>query len=182
MKTSALLLIIFGFAYSLYAQEPSNEMMQLTKITSGLKTRQISSHDKTGGNADFVGKINDGEKFELLNVTGAGVINRIWITIAPEGNEVSRYDLIIRMYWDGNTYPSVESPLGPFFGNGWNESYNFVTLPLSIAPGAGKSYVSYFAMPFATGARIEIENQSGRLIDNFYYNIGYTEMEELPKI
>jgi hypothetical protein len=181
MKTSALLLIILGFAYSLYAQEPSNEMMQLTKITSGLKTRQISSHDKTGGNADFVGKIGDGETFELLHVTGSGVINRIWITIAPEGNEVSRYDLIIRMYWDGNTYPSVESPLGPFFGNGWNESYNYITLPLSIAPGAGKSYVCYFAMPFATGARIEIENQSGRLIDNFYYNIGYTEMEELPE-
>lgn len=155
-------------------------MMQLTKIKTGLKTRQVGSFDKSGGNADFIAGIEDGADFELLNVEGAGVINRIWITIAPEGDQLSRHDIILRMYWDGNSYPSVESPLGPFFGNGWNESYNFVTVPLSIAPGAGKSYICYFAMPFAKGARIEIENQSGRDIPNFYYNITYTEMEELP--
>ena len=63
MKRIALLTLLTGFAFSLFAQEPSNEMMQLTKIKSGLKTRQISSHDKTGGNADFIGKIKDGEKF-----------------------------------------------------------------------------------------------------------------------
>ena len=117
MKRLTLLMLFAAFAFSLFAQEPSNEMMQLSKIKTGLKTRQISSHDKTGGNADFIGKIKDGDKVELMNVKGAGVINRIWITIAPEGNELSRYDLIIRMYWDENPYPSVESPLGPFFGN-----------------------------------------------------------------
>jgi hypothetical protein len=118
MKRLALFILLAELAFSLFAQEPANEMMQLTKIKSGLKTRQISSNDKTGGNADFIGKIKDGDKLELMNVKGAGVINRIWITIAPEGNEVSRYDVVIRMYWDENSYPSVESPLGPFFGNG----------------------------------------------------------------
>jgi hypothetical protein len=84
------------------------------------------------------------------------------------------------MYWDGNDYPSVESPLGPFFGNGWGESYNVVTAPLSVSPGWGKSYVSYFAMPFATGARIELENQTGRAIDKVYFNIDYDEVTKLP--
>jgi len=163
------------------AQEPLNEMMNLSKIRTGVKTKQVSSHDRTGGNADFVGKIKDGDKFELMNVRGAGVINRIWITIAPEGKELSRYDIILRMYWDGNTYPSVESPLGSFFGNGWNESYNFVSVPVSVAPGAGKSYVSYFAMPFSKGARIEIENQTGKEISHFYFNINYTEMDRLAE-
>jgi hypothetical protein len=170
-------LLIPGMGVS---QESSNEMMELTRIKTGVKSRQVSSYDRTGGNADFIGNIKDGSKFDLLNVKGAGVINRIWITIAPEAHQLSRNDIILRMYWDGSTYPSVESPLGPFFGNGWNEAYDFVTVPLSIAPGAGKSYVCYFSMPFSNGARIEIENQTGREISNFYYNIGYTEMVRLP--
>jgi hypothetical protein len=180
MRSFLLFMIILFISRCTFSQEPGNEMMQLTKIKTGLKTRQVSSYDRSGGNSDFISGIKDSTRFELMNVKGAGVINRIWITIAPPGDQLSRYDIIIRMYWDGNTYPSVESPLGPFFGNGWKESYNFVTIPLSIAPGAGKSYVSYFAMPYANGARIEIENQSGMVIPNFYYNIDYTEMEKLP--
>lgn len=85
------------------------------------------------------------------------------------------------MYWDGNSFPSVESPIGPFFGNGWNETYNFVSVPLSVTPGWGKSYVCYFAMPFAKGAKIEIENQADVKIESLYFNIDYTEMPELPE-
>jgi hypothetical protein len=66
-----------------------------------------------------------------MDVKGAGVINHIWITIAPGADKLSRNDIITWMFWDGNTYPSVESPIGPFFGNGWDETYNFVTVPLS---------------------------------------------------
>jgi Protein of unknown function (DUF2961) len=174
--------LIFCFSSALIiSQETDNEMVQLTRIKSGVKSKQVSSFDKSGGNADFIEGIKNGAKYDLLDVKGAGVINRIWITLAPpEADKLSRYDIIIRMYWDGNSYPSVESPLGPFFGNGWNESYNYVTVPLSIAPGAGKSYNCYFAMPFSNGARIEIENLSGKDIQKLYYNINYTEMAKLP--
>jgi hypothetical protein len=116
-----------------------------------------------------------------MDVKGAGIIDHIWITIAPPAQELNRNDIIIRMYWDGNSYPSVEAPIGPFFGNGWDEAYNFVSVPLSVTPGWGKSYVSYFAMPFANGARIEIENQTGKDIASFYFNINYTEMPQIPK-
>jgi hypothetical protein len=70
-----------------------------------------------------------------MDVKGAGIISHIWITIALEAGKLNRNDLIIRMFWDGNTFPSVESPIGPFFGNGWNETYKFNTLPLSVSPG-----------------------------------------------
>ncbi len=180
MRSAFFFLISFLLSGLMLAQELPGEMMQLARIKSGVKTKQASSYDKTGGNGDCISGIKDGARYELMNVKGAGVINRIWITIAPEAKELSRYDIILRMYWDGNHYPSVESPLGPFFGNGWDEMYNFVTVPLSVAPGSGRSYVSYFAMPFARGARIEIENQSGKDISSFYYNIDYTEMAALP--
>lgn len=85
------------------------------------------------------------------------------------------------MYWDGNEYPSVESPIGPFFGQGWNEAYNYASFPLSAGPNDGTGLSCYFAMPFENGARIEIENQTDLNIDCFYYYVDYVSMEELPE-
>jgi hypothetical protein len=84
------------------------------------------------------------------------------------------------MYWDGNTFASVEAPIGPFFGQGWDESYHFISAPIAAAPRDGNAMVSYFAMPFAKGARIEIENQANVDIGALYFNIDYTEMKQLP--
>ncbi|MBP7053407.1 MAG: DUF2961 domain-containing protein [Phycisphaerae bacterium] len=157
-----------------------DDLAGLARIRSGVKTQRVSSYDRSGGNNDRFEHIKDGETRELFNVQGAGIINHIWITIAPTPETLSRNDIILRMYWDGNSFPSVESPIGPFFGQGWNESYPFVSLPLAVGPVEGRAMVSYFAMPFANGARIEIENQAGREISAFYYFIDYVEVEKLP--
>jgi hypothetical protein len=181
MKSFAVL-ILLSFCFSnLMAQMGGSEMSSLTQIKKNVKTKRIGSFDQTGGNGDCLSGIASGEKRVIMDVKGAGIINHIWITIAPEAAKASRNDIIIRMYWDGNEFPSVESPIGPFFGNGWNETYNFVSTPLSVSPGWGKSYVSYFAMPFATSAKIEIENQTGEKINSFYFNIDYIEMPALPE-
>ncbi len=158
-----------------------DDLHGLARIRTGVKTRRISSYDRTGGNNDRFERIPDGETRELFNVKGAGVINHIWITIAPPPERLNRNDIILRMYWDGSAFPSVESPIGPFFGQGWNESYPFVSLPLAVGPVEGRALVSYFAMPFSSGARIEVENQTGRQIDAFYYYVDYVEMEKLPE-
>lgn len=179
MKKILIILFIViesGFAFS---QDLRNEMFSLSQIKEGLKSKRAGSYDKTGGNGDRLTGIKNGEKATIMDVKGAGVISHIWITIAPGADVLSRNDIIIRMYWDNNSFPSVESPIGPFFGNGWIETYNFVSEPLAVTPGGGKSYVSYFAMPFANGAKIEIENQSGREISSLYFNIDYVEMKKL---
>ena len=181
MKKLLIILLVSFQATILWCQDFGNEMSQLSLIKSGVKSRQVSSFDKTGGNGDCLGGIKDGEKITIMDVKGAGIINHIWITIAPEAERLNRNDIIIRMFWDGNSFPSVEAPIGPFFGNGWGEAYNFVSVPLSVTPGWGKSYVCYFAMPFSNGAKIEIENQTGKEISSFYFNINYAEMENLPK-
>jgi hypothetical protein len=162
-------------------QKFGNELFSLTQLKEGVKSKRIGSYDKSGGNNDRLTAIKAGEKVTIMDVKGAGVISHIWFTIAPGADALSRNDIILRMYWDGNSFPSVESPLGPFFGNGWNEAYYLVCAPLSVSPGGGKSYVSYFAMPFSSGARIEIENQSDKEIRAFYFNIDYLEMKKLPR-
>lgn len=158
-----------------------DDLAGLARIRTGVKTKRVSSYDRSGGNNDRFEHIKDGETRELFNVQGAGIINHIWITIAPTPETLSRNDIILRMYWDGNSFPSVESPIGPFFGQGWNESYPFVSLPLAVGPVEGRAMVSYFAMPFASGARIEVENQAGREISAFYYFVDYVEVEKLPE-
>ena len=157
------------------------ELSDLARIQTDVKTKRISSYDRTGGNNDRFENIQDGQVKELFNVKGAGMINHIWITIAPPPEQLNRNDIILRMYWDGNPFASVESPIGPFFGQGWNESYPFVSLPLAVGPTEGRALVSYFVMPFSNGARIEIENQTGRKINAFYYYVDYVELKELPK-
>ncbi|WP_286860289.1 glycoside hydrolase family 172 protein, partial [Proteiniphilum sp. UBA5510] len=166
----------------LFSQTGSmGDMFELAQIKSGLKNKRISSTDKTGGNRDRLEPFQPGEKRTIAEINGVGVINHIWITIAPPPDQLSRNDIIIRMYWDGNDYPSVESPIGPFFGQGWNESYNYASLPLSAGPKEGTGLSCYFSMPFEKGARIEIENQSDKTINAFYFYIDFLEMAELPE-
>ena len=162
-----------------YSQIAGGDLASLAKIKSGVKSKRVSSYDRTGGNDDRLAGIAPGEKRVIFDVKGAGIIDHIWITIAPPPERLSRNDIIIRMYWDGNEFPSVESPIGPFFGQGWNESYNYASLPLAAGPVDGRGLVSYFTMPFANGAKIEIENQNDRAIDAFYYYVDYVEVKKL---
>ena len=172
LLTISLLSTINGFSQG-------NLIDNMAQIKQGVKSKRVSSYAKSGANDDFIGGIKDSSKFVLFNVEGAGIIKHIWITIAPQ--DIERNDIILRMYWDGHENPSVESPLGPFFGQGWNEHYLFNSMPLSAAPKDGYALVSYFAMPFSNGAKIEIENQTGRDISSLYYYVDYEEYEELPE-
>ena len=107
------------------AQIDRGELGSLTTVKDGLRSRRISSADKTGNNGDCVGQFKPGEKWSV-EIPGTGVINHIWFTIAP--TSIMRNDLIFRIYWDGNKYPSVEAPIAAFFGNGWDEKYEFISL------------------------------------------------------
>ena len=135
------------------------------------RSRRISSFDRTGGNSDRV-PVEPGETYTLAQIDGAGCVTHIWITIdCPD--PLYRRNLVLRMYWDGEESPSVESPIGDFFGNGWGMHYNFASLPLACAPAGGRAHVCYFPMPFGSGARITIENQSDQPIRSLYYYVDY---------
>lgn len=175
-------LILFFNVFSICGQNNmTGEMYDLSKIKNGVKNRRVSSADTTGNNVDAMKDILPGEKRIVADIKGAGVINHIWMTIAPRPDQINRNDIILRMYWDGEEYPSVESPIGPFFGQGWNEQYHFISMPLCAGPLKGTGLVSYFAMPFEKGAKIEIENQTDKNIRSFYFYIDYLEMPELPE-
>ncbi len=144
----------------------------LPRFSKG-RNRRISSYDRTGGNADRI-FLAAGETVNLADIRGSGVIRHIWITYGHDDPMALR-NMIVRMYWDGEKRPSVQSPLGDLFGQGWGENYPVTSLPLCATPK--RSVVSYFPMPFSDGARIELENDSASDCLAFYYYVDYEERE-----
>ncbi|WP_308636473.1 glycoside hydrolase family 172 protein [Paenibacillus silvisoli] len=149
----------------------------LYKLRSGVRSKRISSYDRGGSNDDSV-PVPPGTRKELARIEGAGVIRHIWITHSSPDPMIRR-NAVIRMYWDGETEPSVESPLGDFFGQGWGEQYNFTSLPLAAAPRRGYALNCYFPMPFGNGAVIVVDNESDKELDSLYFYIDYEEHDEM---
>lgn len=147
------------------------------KLQNGIRTKRVSSYARNGGNNDSV-PIPAGTTRELARIEGAGIIRHIWITISSKDPMVRR-NAVIRMYWDGETEPSVESPIGDFFGQGWGDNYAFVSLPLAAAPDKGKALNCYFPMPFGNGAVISFENDSDHDMDSIYFYIDYEEHDSM---
>lgn len=116
--------------------------------------------------------IKPGETFTLADISDQGVIQHIWMT--PTGNW--RYS-IFRMYWDDESEPSVEVPVGDFFGMGWGEYAPLNSLPVAVNPGS--AFNSYWPMPFREGARITIEN-IGEEEMYLYYQIDYA-LTDIPE-
>lgn len=110
----------------------------------------------------------------LMDVDGPGVIQHIWFTV---DSKVWR-DLILRIYWDGEDSPSVETPLGDFFCNGWKVPTPILALPINVNPTGG--FNCYFPMPFRQRARMTVENRAPKAVEGFFYAINYQETEIDP--
>jgi hypothetical protein len=111
-------------------------------------------------------RIAAGQTFTVAEISGAGAIQHIWMT--PTGNW--RYS-ILRFYWDGETEPSVEVPVGDFFGQGWGSFAALNSLPVCVNPGS--AFNCYWEMPFRKSARITLEN-IGHDPMVLYYQVDYT--------
>jgi hypothetical protein len=111
--------------------------------------------------------IKPGETFTLAEIDGSGAIQHIWMT--PTGNWKFS---IIRMYWDDETEPSVECPVGDFFAMGWNEYAPLNSLAVCVNPGS--AFNCYWQMPFRKKCRITMENINDKDEMRLYYQIDYT--------
>ena len=184
----AVLISIYG-----YAQSPfnglNNNLSNLYR-TSDAKTRSISPENFTGekgkGGMSKLGEgaashearelgqgwkvspyinIEPGETFTLAEMKGPGCIQHIWMT--PTGNW--RF-YIFRIYWDDETEPSVEVPVGDFFGMGWGEYAHLNSLAICVNPG--RAFNSYWQMPFRKKCKITMENIDVKPT-RLYYQVDY---------
>lgn len=131
------------------------------------RTRRFSSFDRTGGNDDRF-HIRPGETVTIAECGGAGIVTHIWATLACESESFLR-KIVIRAYWDGEAAPSIEAPIGDFFGMGHAETRNFASLPVQASPQDGKAFNCYFPMPFGDGMKITITNEAEHNLLFYYY-------------
>jgi hypothetical protein len=101
--------------------------------------------------------------FTMADMDGPGAIQQIWMTPAPL--DKTRWD-IIRIYWDGETDPSVECPLGDFFACGWGQFCQINSLPVCVNPGS--AFNCYWQMPFHKHCKITLENLDDDPMTIFY--------------
>ena len=180
-------------AVTLTAQEKFNglgtDMGNLFRL-SDAKTRSISPENFTGekgkggmaklgdGSATDAARelgqgwkvnpfivIEAGKTFTLAEITGPGSIQHIWMT--PTGNW--RFS-ILRFYWDDETEPSVECPVGDFFGMGWGQYAHLNSLAVCVNPGS--AFNCYWQMPFRKKCRITMENIDTKAM-RLYYQVDY---------
>jgi len=200
-KLSVLIIILLSVPFIISAQAKFNglemNMGNLYRL-SDAKTRSISPENFTGekgkgGMADpadrditntanaanaardlgqgwkvnpFV-RIKPGETFTMAEINGPGAIQHIWMT--PTGNW--RFS-ILRIYWDDETEPSVECPVGDFFGMGWNAYSPLVSLAVCVNPGS--AFNCYWVMPFRKKCRITMQNINDEDAMTLYYQVDYT--------
>lgn len=137
-------------------------MATLAEGFAGKQARQLGQGWKVN---PFV-PIDSGKTFTIAEISGPGAIQHIWMT--PTGNW--RYS-ILRFYWDDEKEPSVEVPVGDFFGMGWGEYAHLNSLAVTVNPGS--AFNCYWAMPFRKKCRITLENiGEERMI--LYYQVDYT--------
>ena len=158
----------------------SGGVLEELPLLKDFRAARQSSFDPSGGNAD--GRqdwpIQPGETREMAKIEGAGAITHIWVTIASDDRNHLK-NLVLRMYWDGEDTPSVESPIGDFFGQGNGKYYHYSCYPIQIGTNNGLN--CFWNMPFEKGARVTVTNDGPVACGAFYYYVDYRTCDSLPK-
>jgi hypothetical protein len=171
------ILVFCSLERPLFAQTRLPTNIDLTQQQDYVLKR-VSSADPSGANADFR-QVDPGDVLTLMDANGPGMLTHIWITVAsPEDYHLKK--LVLRIYWDHETTPSVETPLGDFFGLGLGEFHLWESALLSV--GSDKALNSFFFMPFQKHARITVSNEGQQKVNAFYFNLDYRAYSQpLPR-
>jgi hypothetical protein len=164
----------------------SASAQQLYEIPPGVETRWYSFENPdgkpgAGGRAQEGRKgaasrsLAAGETAVLADVAGPGVVRRIWLTVPGQVETLRGW--VVRMYWDGQDWPSVEAPLQDFFGLPFARQAPFESVFFSSPEG--RSFNSVVPMPFRRRARITLANESPKPAPLFY-DVDVTVGDALP--
>src|SRR5919112_1081117 len=107
----------------------------------------------------------------------SGTVRRIWMTMPDRSPQMLR-GLKLEMFWDGAAKPAVSAPVGDFFGVGLGQMAQFESALFSNPEG--RSLNCFVPMPFRTGMRIVMTNESGRDLPELFYDVDYTLGDRHP--
>ena len=172
-----LILVVFpfgAFSQKLYEMAPKTETRWASFENKEAKKGEGGKENK-GAKGHAFDHVAAGQTVTLLDIKGAGIINRIWMTINDRSPEMLR-SLVLKMYWDGSVKPAVSVPLGDFFGVGLGQMVAFENELFSDPEG--RSFNCYIPMPFKKGAKVTITNESNKDLNLLFYDINFSKLEK----
>jgi hypothetical protein len=181
MKKYFVLIISIFLVNGTFAQN-------LYTLPKNFKSSSISSFENLNGMKGAGGKTNhsakgnaaedlkSGQSKTLLEIEGAGIIQRMWFTLRERSPEMMR-SIRLRIYWDGETKPAVDVPFGDFFGYGLSKVVKFETALFSNPEG--RSFNCMIPMPFRKGAKVIITNESTYNIGSLFFDIDFVKLEKM---
>ncbi len=158
---------------------------------SKLESRAVTQENPTGGKglggkdrgngngrkgAPVIRNIAPGQTVVLCDIEGPGTIRHLWFARPTADPELLR-NYILRIHWDGADHPSVEAPLGDFFGVAHGRLAHYMSPYLGMPEGRG--FQCYFPMPFSRRCRMTFENDSSHPLDMLFYQVDYTLGDEV---
>jgi len=153
---------------------PSTDIARFkNEVTRQLTTFDLAKRSKTVA-------VPRGKRVVIGEVKGQGYITQLWLTFPgwfwahwqPNGpvSQTILKTLILRIYWDGESSPAVQAPIGDFFGNGLCEISNFTSKYFGMSSGG---FYCKFPMPFQKGFKIELENLDEQIDTDIFSNVLY---------
>ncbi len=113
----------------------------------------------------------EGKKIIRKNLKG--FLKMISMTVKANEKPILHKQLLLQIFFDDEKSPSVDCPIGDFFGTGFGQYKHYWSRYLNTTAGG---YVCNFHMPFKKKARIEIVNTSQtHAVIAFYGAITYAE-------
>ncbi len=167
-----------------------NVIAQPYRLDTGLISRSISFENPTGetGSAGKASSnlgagrkgapardMKPGESVQLCDIAGPGTIRHIWVTCNHKPEDLRSF--VIRVWYDDQEHPSVECPLGDFFGMAHGKVMPYHSAVHSVGPSAGMNL--WLPMPFAKRVKITCTNESAKKTPLFY-QIDYTLGDKHP--
>jgi len=162
------------------AQADPASMMRSLENPGDFRSMRSSSADANwrDGNAD-ARPIPPGQTLTLADLEGPGRITHIWFTIAADDRHYPR-TTTLRIYWDGDKDPAVESPIGDFFAVGHGLDVPVNSVPVAVSSD-GRARNCYWSMPFLKSAKITVSNDSpNRPVRALYWYIDWEKLPNLP--
>ncbi len=168
---------LVGAALLAQSPPPRVDPGDLTTLKD-FRARRASSNNPDPESNDDSWRPIAGETVTLADLAGPGVITHLWVTVAA--NEYGWPRLLrLRVYYDGSATPSVDCPLGDFFGVGLGLERPIESLMVRDS-SSGRSRNSYWQMPFAKRIRITVTNEGRRRISNLYFHVDWKKVPALP--
>ena len=159
------------------AAKAQSDLSDLPRLKTFTAHRSSSNNPFIGSNDDSK-RIMPGETLVMAYLTGPGVVNHIWLTVAD--NEYAWPRLVrLRIYYDGKKTPSVDVPLGDFFGVGHGYERELESLPVRDS-SFGRARNSYWQMPFRKSCKITATDEGNRPVTMFYYHVDWQKHASLP--